>query len=120
MSSGSGHSTVEDYIQSQKATLQKRLQQLRTLILSTVPQAEEKMSYGMPSYHCHGPLIYFGAFKNHIGIYPTAEPIVKFAEQLKGYKTSKGAIQLPHDKDLPLELLRDILLHQFNRLHNKN
>ena len=115
----SGHKTVEDYIQSQEVSLQNRLLQLRALIISVVPQAEEKISYGMPSYHCHGPLIYFGAFKNHIGFYPTAQPIAKFAEKLKDYKTSKGAIQLPNDEQLPLELIREIVQYRFNQLQFK-
>ncbi len=119
MRSGSGAITVEDYIRSQESSVTERLLMLRTFIFDVVPQAEEKMSYGMPSYHYQGPLIYFGAFKNHIGIYPTAEPIVKFAEQLKGYKTSKGAIQLPHNKDLPLDLIRKILLFRYNKLQSK-
>lgn len=110
---------VEEYIQLHEEFIQIRLRQIRNLILRIVPDADEYISYGMPAYKRNGPIIYFAAFKKHIGIYPTAAPIEHFAEQLKAFKTSKGAIQLPHDREMPMNLIEEIVLWQKNRLENK-
>lgn len=104
--------TVESYIAAFSPEVQEILNTLRQLVKETAPEAAEKIGYGMPAYTLHGPLVYFGAFKHHIGLYPTARDIEPFAEELSVYKTSKGAIQFPLDKPMPYDLIRRIVLYR--------
>lgn len=100
---------IDDYIDSFPKEINQKLKELRALIKKTAPKAEETISYGMPAYKLNGPIIYFAAFKNHIGIYPTASPIVAFKKELKKYKTSKGAIQIPIEEPIPKKLITDLI-----------
>lgn len=102
--------TIDEYIQEQPENIQPLLHQVRETIKETLPDAKECISWRMPTYKGKRNLIHFAAFKNHLGIYPGEQAIVHFKEQLSSYKTSKGAIQLPYSKPLPLELIRDIAL----------
>lgn len=101
--------SVEGYISGYPTHVQSLLREIRSIILTTVPEAEEMISYQMPAYKYHGALVYFGGFKNHIGLYPTASGITHFSQQLKAYTTSKGAIQFPIDQPLPKQLIKDIV-----------
>lgn len=100
--------TIEEYILSQPEEAQPYLHQVNAVIKSSLPEATEKISWSMPTYWKGHNLIQFAAFKKHIGIYPGSEAVAAFAEQLKDYKTSKGTIQLPYSKPLPLELISEI------------
>lgn len=100
---------VTEYIKQQPAARRKVLTALRKLILETAPGAEEKISYGMPSYHLNGPLVYFSDWKNHLGFYPTPSGIARFKDELSNYVCSKGAIQFPHDAPLPEALIQKIV-----------
>jgi uncharacterized protein YdhG (YjbR/CyaY superfamily) len=100
---------IDLYIETFPENVQVLLQELRAIIKKTAPNAEEIMSYKMPAYKQHGRLVYFAAFKNHIGFYPHTYPIIHFKEDLKEYKTSKGAIQFALDKPLPKELITRIV-----------
>jgi uncharacterized protein YdhG (YjbR/CyaY superfamily) len=82
---------------------------IRELILNKVPDATELISWGMPTYKKKHNLIHFACFKNHIGIYPGPDVITSLKEKLYNYKTSKGAIQIPLDKDVPIDLINAIL-----------
>lgn len=104
------YENVDAYIADQSEEVQKLLQELRSIIKELAPKATELISYGMPAYKQHGVLLYFAANKHHIGLYPTANPIVVFADQLTNYKTSKGAIQFPIKTGLPTQLIREILI----------
>lgn len=87
-----------------------KLATLRALVQKSAPMAEEKIAYGMPAYKLAGrPLVYFAAFKKHIGFFPTPSAVVHFKNELAGYKTSKGTIQFPLDKPLPLALIKKIV-----------
>lgn len=101
--------SIDDYISSFPAGVQTKMQELRNVIQTTAPEAREKISYRMPTYHLNGNLVHFAAFKNHIGLYPGPSAVVAFAEQLQTYKTSKGAIQFPLGQPLPLDLVRQIV-----------
>lgn len=102
--------TIDDYIASQPGDAAEGLQQLRRIIQSTAPAAKEMISYGMPAFQLHGMLVGFANWKNHIGFYPWNSSTVKaFAEQLQDYQTSKGAIQFPKNKKLPVSLIRKIV-----------
>lgn len=100
---------VPAYIALFPPATRKLLRQLRSLIQKSVPGAEEKISYGMPGYMHFGMFAYFAGYKNHVGFYPGPRAIEAFQSRLARYKTSKGTVQFPLDKPLPLGLLRDML-----------
>lgn len=109
--------TVEDYIKTFPKEIQITLEKLRKLILKNAPDAVENISYGMPAYKTHKkPLVYFAAFKNHIGFYATPTGHTEFAEQLSKYKQGKGSVQFPLDA-VPFELVEKII--QFRVKENK-
>ncbi|MGF2384955.1 iron chaperone [Lentilactobacillus otakiensis] len=101
---------VREYIENQPVARQSKLNQLYEIISEEMPDNyEEKISYGMPTFHFHKNIIHFANFKNHIGIYPGPKAIVAFKDQLTDYKTSIGAIQLPVDQPLPVQLIKKIV-----------
>jgi uncharacterized protein YdhG (YjbR/CyaY superfamily) len=85
-----------------------RLRALASVIRAEAPGAIERIAYGLATWHQGENLIHLGAFKHHVGIYPGAAAIVAFADDLTGFKTSKGAIQVPHGAPLPVTLVRRI------------
>ncbi|WP_321388888.1 DUF1801 domain-containing protein [uncultured Enterococcus sp.] len=103
-------SPIEEYIQTMPADRQPILTELYHFIQGTVPEAEERLSYGMPTFYLKGNLVHFSNAKNHIGFYPTPSAVTAFQDQLTGYKTSKGAIQFPANQELPWQLIREIVL----------
>lgn len=100
---------VDTYIASYPAATQRLLEQMRATIRKAAPQAEEVISYGMPAYSLGTKLVYFGGYQQHIGFYPTASGIRKFEQELFHYKFSKGAVQFPLNKPLPLALVSRIV-----------
>ncbi len=96
---------VDLYIAEFQANVQQQLQILRKIIIETVPNAEEIISYKMPAYKVHECLVYFAGYKNHVGFYPTGSGIGAFEQELGNYKYSKGAVQFPIDKELPRDLI---------------
>ena len=102
--------TVTDYIASFPLEKQVLLKQIRAALQKAVPEATETIKYGMPTLVLHGNLLHYAAMKNHIGFYPAPSGIEKFAEELKPYHTSKGAVQFPLDQPLPYDLMVKIAL----------
>jgi uncharacterized protein YdhG (YjbR/CyaY superfamily) len=102
-------SDIDEYISAFPADTQKLLEQLRATIRKAAPRAEETISYGMPAFKLHGVLVYFAAYARHIGFYPTGTGIAAFTKELSAYKSSKGAVQFPLDKPLPLALIRKMV-----------
>lgn len=100
---------VDEYIADFPEEIQSILQAMRTTIREAAPQAEEKISYGMPGYKLKGVLVYFAAHKHHLGFYPTGSAIKTFQAEFAAYKTSKGTVQFPFDKPLPLDLITQIV-----------
>ena len=100
--------SIKEYISEQDKTIQPKLELIYNTIRDAIPDAEERLSWGMPTFWKGRNIIHFAPAKKHIGLYPGPEAIEAFADKLVEYKTSKGAIQLPNDKDLPLELIADI------------
>lgn len=100
---------TDEYIGQFPAEVQVKLQELRSAIKQAAPEAEETISYAMPAYKLKGILVYFAAHKNHIGFYPASNGIATFEKELSGYTTSKGTVQFPLDKPLPLELIKMIV-----------
>jgi len=105
---GDAPKTIDDYIAMQPEEIRPLLQQIRDTIRSVLPDVEERISWRMPTFCKRHNIIHFAAFKNHIGIYPGDKAMEHFAGQLTGYRTSKGALQLPYCKPLPLELIADM------------
>ena len=100
--------TIQEYIDSQEVNVRERLNAIYEAIRSAIPDAEERISWGMPTFWKGRNIIHFAPAKKHIGLYPGPEAVEAFREQLKDYKTSKGAIQLPNNKELPLSLVAEI------------
>lgn len=107
--------SVDEYINSFPERQQAFMQQLRSIIQQAAPKATECISYNMPAYRQHGVLVYFAAYKNHIGFYPTSSPMKVFADELLPYKTSKGAIQFPLDKPIPARLVKKIVKYRIEK-----
>jgi uncharacterized protein YdhG (YjbR/CyaY superfamily) len=100
---------IDKYISGFPEDAQKFMDQLRTTIMKAAPEAEEVISYQMPAYKYYGMLVYFAAYKNHIGFYPTPSGIETFKEELSVFKAAKGSVQFPLDKPLPLKLITKIV-----------
>jgi uncharacterized protein YdhG (YjbR/CyaY superfamily) len=101
---------VDTYISSFPADVQKPLKQIRKTIKQHAPTAVESISYGMPAYKLNGkPLVYFAAFKNHIGFYATPTGHEAFAKDLAIYKQGKGSVQFPLDQPMPMTLIEEII-----------
>jgi len=100
---------IDEYISRFPADVQLSLEKLHKTIRSAAPKAEEVISYQMPAYKYHGIVVYFAAHKNHIGLYPTAAGIEAFKKELSAYKGSRGTVQFPFDKPLPLGLISQIV-----------
>lgn len=102
--------TVDEYIAGFPAGIQQLLEQVRATIKKAAPEAEETISYAMPAFRYQGKgLVYFSAFKEHIGFYPIPSGMKAFKKELSSYKTGKGSVQFPLDKPMPLKLITDIV-----------
>ena len=99
----------DEYINTFDGINKEKLQSLRKIIKEIVPNAKEVISYNMPAFKLNKIIVYYAAFKNHIGLYPASLAIEVFKEDLKPYKTSKGAIQFSLDKELPYNLIKKII-----------
>ena len=101
--------SIDAYISGFPENIRQKLKKLQAIFKGEAPDAEEKISYGMPYYGYKGRLAYFAVAKNHIGLYIPPPVIQDFAEELKGYETAKATIQFPLDKDLPLPLIKKLI-----------
>ncbi|MGZ5502583.1 MAG: iron chaperone [Halobacteriota archaeon] len=100
---------IDDYIATFPKNVQHTLRELRSVIKESAPEAEETISYGMPTFKLNGNLVHFAAYEKHIGFYPTPSAILAFKEKLSIYKQSKGAVQFPIDGPIPLDIVREIV-----------
>ena len=100
--------TTTEYINAAPKDAQKKLREMRACIRKAAPGAEEGMKWGMPAFSYQRILVIFGAFKHHIGFYPTASAMIAFADDLSKFATAKGSVQFPLEKPLPLLLIRKI------------
>jgi len=103
--------SIDEYISSFPKNVQSILEQIRRAVKDTAPKAEEAISYNMPAFKLNGNLVWFGAFKNHIGFYPRESAIEEFKEKLTGYEVSKvqGTVKFPLDKPMPLDLIKEMV-----------
>ncbi len=101
--------TIDEYIASFPPDVQAILEKIRATIKKAAPEAQEKISYKMPTFTLNGNLVYFAAFEKHIGFYPIPTGIEKFKKELSVYKQGKGSVQFPLDKPIPYDLISRIV-----------
>jgi uncharacterized protein YdhG (YjbR/CyaY superfamily) len=100
---------IDDYVSTFPADVQKVLQEIRRTIQKAAPQAEEAISYQMPTFKLNGNLVHFAAWKNHVGFYPTPSGTSEFQKEISEYVFAKGSIQFPLDEPMPLGLITKIV-----------
>jgi uncharacterized protein YdhG (YjbR/CyaY superfamily) len=111
--------TIDDYIAHYPKNIQEILEGLRQAIRETAPDAKEVISYQMPAFKQNGILVWFGAFKNHIGFFPKASAIEAFKNRLAPYQISKGTVRFPLNEPLPFDLIKEIVKFRVKEDLNK-
>lgn len=100
---------IDQYLEGFPDKVKRILSEIRSTIKKAAPYATEKISYQMPSFYYNGNLVWFAAFRNHIGFYPTSSGIAEFQDELKRYKHAKGSVQFPIDQPIPHTLITKIV-----------
>ena len=103
------YKSIDEYIRSFPEHIHKKLLEMRDIIREQAPQAQEKISYQMPTFFLNGNLVHFAGYSKHIGFYPTSSGISAFKSKLSKYKNSKGAVQFPIEAPLPIGLIKQIV-----------
>lgn len=111
--------TIDEYIAAFPKNVQVVLEEFRQAVREAAPEAEETISYKMPAFKQNGILVWFAAFKNHIGFFPKVSAIEAFKEELSIYELSKGTIRFPLDKPIPFELVKRIVKFRIKENLNK-
>ncbi len=99
---------IDEYIAARDEQIRSKLNEVRSILHGALPEAEERISWSMPTYWKGRNIIHFAASKNHLGIYPGEEATAVFAEDLTGFDVSKGTIRIPYDQPLPVNLIERI------------
>jgi uncharacterized protein YdhG (YjbR/CyaY superfamily) len=120
MQKKTGYESIDDYIRQFPEPIQKKLTELRNAIKQSTPDAQEKISYQMPTFYLNGNLVHFAAHTKHIGFYPTSSGIAKFRSDLAKYKNSKGSVQFPLEEPLPIGLIKRIVKYRVDENTKKN
>jgi uncharacterized protein YdhG (YjbR/CyaY superfamily) len=108
-----GYTNIDEYIAAFPKDIQVILEAVRHAIREAAPESEEKISYGIPTFDLNRRhLVHFAAYRNHIGFYPTSSGIRAFKKELSSFKTSKGTVQFPIDKPIPLDLIKKIVKYR--------
>jgi uncharacterized protein YdhG (YjbR/CyaY superfamily) len=100
--------TIDEYIEAQDEAVQPMLREIRAVIRSAIPEAQERLSWSMPTFWMGRNILHFAASKKHLGLYPGGEATTVFADALKDYDVSKGTVRIPWDRALPVELVQRI------------
>jgi uncharacterized protein YdhG (YjbR/CyaY superfamily) len=100
---------IDEYIAGFPEEVQEILVRIRGVIKESAPEAVEKISYGMPAFYTDGGLVWFGAYKRHIGLYPRTSEMDASIDGLPAYKGTKGSVHFPLDQPIPYELIREIV-----------
>src|SRR6266550_4251852 len=108
--------SIDEYIKTFPPDVQKTLEKMRRTIRKAAPEAEEAISYQIPTFKLNGNLVHFAAFKNHISFFPTARGVETFKKELSQYLGSKGTVRFPLDKPIPHDLVRKVTM--FRRKEN--
>lgn len=107
---------ITDHINHAPASQQPYLEQMYQLIKNKLPDAEEQIKYGMPTFNNGENIVHFAGNKNHIGFYPASKTMAHFAPKLTDYHFSKGALQLPYNEPLPVDLIEQMLDYRISLL----
>ncbi len=113
------YNTVDEYIATFPQNTQTVLQEIRQIIKSAAPEAEETISYQMPAFRQNGILVWFAAFKNHIGFFPKVSAVEAFKKELSDYSVSKGTIRFPLNKPIPADLIKKIVKYRVEENSSK-
>lgn len=109
--------TIDEYIATYPADVQKVLQKVRATIKTAAASADESIGYGIPTFKLNGKnLVHFGGFAHHIGFYPSPSAIVAFNKELAPYKQAKGSVQFPLDQPIPYDLIKRIVQYRVKEL----
>lgn len=112
--------SIDDYIADFPSDVQSRLKRIRQLILEVVPDAAELISYRIPAFKLQGRvLIYFAAFKEHLSMYPAPYGVAQFEKVLGKYGAGKGTLRFPHDKILPLAVIKRVVVYRAQQVRAK-
>jgi uncharacterized protein YdhG (YjbR/CyaY superfamily) len=112
--------TVDEYIAGFSPEIRKTLNEIRNFIQSEVPEATEKISYGMPAFYLKGNLIHFAAFKDHYGFFPSPSGIDRFEKELSPYRTGKGTLRFELNEELPWDIIKKIIHFRKNENMEKD
>lgn len=113
-------STIDEYIASFPPAIQEKLREIRAVIRTAVPEAEEAIRYGIPTFRLDNVnLVHFAAFKDHLSFFPTPSGIVQFRQELSRYALSKGTVQIPLDEPVPYDLLARIARFRAGEIRQK-
>ena len=108
--------TIDEYIEAFPKDVQIILQKMRQTIRKVAPEAEETISYQIPTFKLYGNLVHFAAFKDHISFFPTSSARIEFKKELSKYKGGKGTVQFPIGEQIPYDLVKKITI--FRRKQN--
>lgn len=108
MKTGAVHTSIDAYIADAEAEVQPILERIREVVRAVAPDAVERISYRMPAFWQNGDVIYFAAFKSHIGIFPPVRGDEKLAAALEPYRGPKGNLRFPLDEKMPYPLIRRV------------
>ncbi len=97
---------IADYFNRFDEAVRSKMEQIRSVVFELLPDAEETIKYGIPTFVYNGNLVHYAGYKRHIGFYPVPSGIERFKDELRRYKQGKGSIQFPLDEELPLELIK--------------
>lgn len=111
--------SIDEYISTFPNHVQTILQQVRRTVKEAAPEASEAIKYGIPTFVLKGNLVHFGAYKNHIGFYPTPSAANAFEDDFANYKTGKGSVQFPIDEPMPLDLITKIVKFRIKELEKQ-
>ncbi len=101
--------SIDEYIAAFPEDIQRKLREVRATIKAAAPDAQEKISYQIPTFYLNGNLVHFAAFKDHLSFYPTSSGVHAFEKELSRYSISKGTVRIPLDEPLPLDLISRIV-----------
>ncbi len=113
-------SVIDDYLKTDIPSRRVELERVRNIVKKQVPTAEEAINYGIPTFkYMSKNLIHFAAYKNHMGIFPTSNPIGTLEKKLSMYKTTKGTIQFTENNTLPAKLIVELVQLRVKEIESK-